>query len=334
MHFGDGPPYSEDEDLQSPVVATRHRRQKSSDGGKKGRGSVIDPANYDSERGYYVGTSGDGSERYYVNQGGEADGPGGEIVSYPPAHSRHSNAPQHAQHHQAGANPHALDDNGSPTSNDDDDDDDADESRYSRDYKFTITSPDEAFHGKAVALYDFVKENENELQVAEGQIIWVSYRHGHGWLVAEDPKSNESGLVPEEYVRLLRDIKGDMEGTEDVDNDEDHNISDAHNESGTSRESKHDHANGFHQPIVSTFSTSSKDLDPYPRDQLGLQAGQAPPHVVHYSGQPGGSHASPNTNDQDSGELLGQQSFDAKAGGRTSASRTSSDSEEPDDTQQ
>src|SRR5437667_3973815 len=65
-------------------------------------------------------------------------------------------------------------------------------------------------HGKAVALFDFQRENENELPLVEGQIIWVSYRTGQGWLVAEDPKTQESGLVPEEYVRLLRDIRGGM----------------------------------------------------------------------------------------------------------------------------
>src|SRR5207253_4723164 len=85
-----------------------------------------------------------------------------------------------------------------------------DESRYSRDYQFTITSPDEEMHGKAVALFDFERENENELPLVEGQIIWVSYRHGQGRLVAEDPRTQESGLVPEEYVRLLRDIQGGL----------------------------------------------------------------------------------------------------------------------------
>src|ERR1700759_4945373 len=82
------------------------------------------------------------------------------------------------------------------------------QSRYSRDYQFSITSPDEEMHGKAVALFDFARENENELPLVEGQVIWVSYRHGQGWLVAEDPKTRESGLVPEAYVRLLREIQG------------------------------------------------------------------------------------------------------------------------------
>ena len=35
-------------------------------------------------------------------------------------------------------------------------------------------------------------------------------------------------------------------------------------------------------PVVSTFSTSSKDLDPYPHHLLGEKAGSTPPQVVHY----------------------------------------------------
>ncbi|KAF1979279.1 hypothetical protein BU23DRAFT_367130, partial [Bimuria novae-zelandiae CBS 107.79] len=54
------------------------------------------------------------------------------------------------------------------------------------------------------ALFDFTPKHYNELVLSEGQIILVSYRHKMGWLVAQDPKSGESGLVPEEYVRLLR----------------------------------------------------------------------------------------------------------------------------------
>jgi len=94
----------------------------------------------------------------------------------------------------------------------DPDDEELEESRYSRDYQFTIASPDEEMHGTAIALFDFAKENQNELPLKEGQIILVSYRHGDGWLVAEDPLTNESGLVPEEFVRLLREIEGGLDG--------------------------------------------------------------------------------------------------------------------------
>ncbi|PHH88567.1 hypothetical protein CDD83_7361 [Cordyceps sp. RAO-2017] len=317
IQFGDGPPYSEDDDLQSPVVATRHRKHKSTSGalgagrakpapdvddarglGPLGPSSGPSSGPYNNERGYYVGRSGDGGERYYVGQGGEANGPGGDLVTYPPDQSRQSRA-----FHFAHGPPEAGEREGytscdsscpsSPGCHDED------QSRYSRDYQFTITSPDEEFHGKAVALYDFERENENELPLVEGQIIWVSYRHGQGWLVAEDPKTQESGLVPEEYVRLLRDIEGGMnsltgqvgEGVASP------------NEVGTPTQAEHSgqegqpqqasgHAtNGYHQPVVSIFSTSSKDLNPYPTEQLGIQAGQAPPQVVHYHGQRGGSQA-------------------------------------------
>lgn len=318
IHFGDGPPWSEDEDLQSPVVSSRHRKHKSSSAaiGHKPRASqeeprgpsaasIMNPHNFDSERGYYTGTSGDGSERYYVNQGnqgGEANGPGGEYVTYPPNEARHSTQdytvaerPRQYTEHESGyrSESDASSVASSPGFNA------YDESRYSRDYQFTITSPDEEMHGKAVALFDFERENENELPLVEGQIIWVSYRHGQGWLVAEDPKTQESGLVPEEYVRLLRDIEGGMNsltgqlvdgpGTPNdagTPTQAEHTPQYGHTHTGSSSST-----NGYHQPIVSTFSTSSKDLDPYPQHLLGNQAGQPPPQVVHYHGQRGGSQA-------------------------------------------
>jgi hypothetical protein len=156
-------------------------------------------------------------------------------------------------------------------------------------------------HGKAVALFDFQRENENELPLVEGQVIWVSYRHGQGWLVAEDPKTRESGLVPEEYVRLLRDIQGGLNSLVAAQTGE-QLLSLVGADSGTPTQAEHSqvhgHAhqpsngnNGYQQPIVSTFSTSSKDLHPYPQHLLGTQAGQAPPQVIHYHGQRGGSQA-------------------------------------------
>ena len=316
IQFADGPPWSEDEDLQSPVVSSRHRKHKSSsaaysqhrarpsrEAGNEGGSSILNPENFDQERGYYVGTGGDGSERYYVNQGEEANGPGGEYVTYPPDQARHSTHPYQV----AGQQPrrYAEPDGGYRSESDESSSGgspnyhEEDQSRYSRDYQFTITSPDEEMHGKAVALFDFERENENELPLVEGQIIWVSYRHGQGWLVAEDPKTQESGLVPEEYVRLLRDIEGGMTsltGQADV-------SSGSPNDAGTPTQAEHasfnhtptpstvSNANGYHQPIVSTFSTSSKDLDPYPQHLLGTQVGQTPPQVVHYHGQRGGSQA-------------------------------------------
>ena len=72
MQFADGPPWSEDDDLQSPVVSSRHRKHKSSGGAfghgrhrsREGapstqQGSILNPNNFDRERGYYAGTGGD-----------------------------------------------------------------------------------------------------------------------------------------------------------------------------------------------------------------------------------------------------------------------------------
>jgi len=344
IHFGDGPPWSEDEDLQSPVVvSSRHRKHKSSSsafggiGQGRGRGrarredgertaSMLSQENYEHDRGYFVGTGGDGSERYYVNDGDEADGPGGDIVTYPPEQARHStlapyNVPGQRDSHFATTLPSRsyTDEAGVEFRSESETSSQAsspgltrnDESRYSRDYQFTIASPDEEMHGKAVALFDFQRENENELPLVEGQVIWVSYRHGQGWLVAEDPRTRESGLVPEEYVRLLRDIQGGLNSLVAAQPGE-QLLSPVGPDSGTPTQAEHGQAqahtpdpeqaqarghapqpsngtNGYQQPIVSTFSTSSADLHPYPQHLLGTQAGQAPPQVIHYHGQRGGS---------------------------------------------
>ena len=79
------------------------------------------------------------------------------------------------------------------------------------------TEDEELFSGASIALYDFEPENANELPLREGQEIMVSYRHGQGWLVAEDPVTGEQGLVPEEYVRLVRDLDMDMWYQQDED---------------------------------------------------------------------------------------------------------------------
>lgn len=83
-----------------------------------------------------------------------------------------------------------------------------DANRFSRDYQFNVGATGKEMHGKAVALFDFEPENNNELSLIEGQIVMVLYRKGQGWLVAQDLKTGESGLVPEEYVRILRGVEG------------------------------------------------------------------------------------------------------------------------------
>jgi hypothetical protein len=342
IHFGDGPPWSEDEDLASPVVSSRHSsRVKGFGRGRSRRGdgertaSMLSQENYEHDRGYFVGTSGDGSERYYVNQGDEANGPGGEFVTYPPEQARHStlapyNTAGQRDSHFAGTLPSRsyTDDTGQEYRSESDASSSAsspgltrDESRYSRDYQFTIASPDEEMHGKAVALFDFERENENELPLVEGQVIWVSYRHGQGWLVAEDPRTQESGLVPEEYVRLLRDIQGGLNSLTGQANDQ---LLSPVADAGTPTQADHDPrfghtptpsagSNGYQQPVVSTFSTSSKDLRPYPQHLLGAQVGQAPPQVIHYHGQRGGSQANtPTLSSSQEGTMDRTSSQDAK----------------------
>ncbi|CAI7622794.1 unnamed protein product [Penicillium viridicatum] len=193
MSFGDGPPYSEDEDLHSPVVTSRHRKKSSDINGlvdervMSGTGQAVS-----NDRGMLVGINADGSETYYVNDGDTSDdGPGGRysIMGY--------SAPGGQQGYEH--DPGFESEDEIPGGN-----------RYSRDYQFAVGCPDEEMHGKAVALFDFTREHENELPLTEGQVIYVSYRHGQGWLVAEDPKTGENGLVPEEFVRLLRDIEGGL----------------------------------------------------------------------------------------------------------------------------
>lgn len=74
-------------------------------------------------------------------------------------------------------------------------------------YRRSIGPDDEDLYaGESLALYSFEPENANELRLTEGQHILVAYRHGQGWLVAEDKETGEQGLVPEAYVRLIADI--------------------------------------------------------------------------------------------------------------------------------
>ena len=215
MSFGDGPPYSEDEDLHSPVFSThRHRKNKSTGTvlvERRGRspGGRSIPSRYFAEepdRGTLVSMNADGSETYYVNDDDSAeDGPGGEYVTYSADESRYAH-PTAVDSYSGNHGRYDPGENGFESEDDD---------RYSREFQFAVGCPDEEMHGKAVALFDFTREHENELQLVEGQVIFVSYRHGEGWLVAEDPKSGESGLVPEEFVRLLRDIEGGLTSLND-----------------------------------------------------------------------------------------------------------------------
>ncbi|KAF9732491.1 hypothetical protein PMIN06_005669 [Paraphaeosphaeria minitans] len=279
-----GPPYEEDEEISSPVVTshTRHKKHKSNivnfDQTRGRRG-------FPGERGSYAGANGDGNHVYYVNDIQDTTAPGGEYITYPPEQSSSLEVPTGASRrdsHFATTLPQRAytDDEGPPYDSDEDMSENEnffnDDSRFSRDYQFTIVSPDEEMHGKAVALFDFERENDNELPLVEGQIILVSYRHGQGWLVAQDPKTGESGLVPEEYVRLLRDIEGGWNGLMNGTTLQQESASlegllspvSAGPEAKTPAQAEH----VAYTPVISTFSTSTKDLEPYPKEMFGTPA--------------------------------------------------------------
>lgn len=309
MTYNDGgPPYSEDEDIRSPIVTakSRHRKKKSS-AGDRGRS----PGSSGRDRGF-LDLNGDQMEQYRPMDTDELDGPGGEIETY--SHPRRE--PYHRDSNFAkplnrvrapydytqvytsegipGGEVHESDD-----MEDEEEDLDEEAARLSKDYSFTIASPDEEMNGKAIVLFDFTPEHENELGLCEGQIILVSYRQSQGWLVAEDPSTGESGLVPETFVRLLSHIEGGLNGLQAIDVDDDGNeiviadtpqdvMSPVSNEpssagSGTQDDAKEALPGGHtprpsnggsfssekHPAVQSTFSTSSRDFSPLKREGTG-----------------------------------------------------------------
>lgn len=84
-----------------------------------------------------------------------------------------------------------------------DEEEDEMEYDYYNDYENDPELEDIEVNQRAIALFDFTPENDNEVALSEGQVILISYRHGQGWLVAEDPETGENGLVPEEYVEIM-----------------------------------------------------------------------------------------------------------------------------------
>lgn len=318
MTFNDGgPPYSEDEDIRSPIVTskTRHRKKKSN-AGERGRS----PGAASQDRGMIMDVNGDQLEGYRPVDTDELDGPGGEIEMYTrprrePYH-RDSNFAKplqrmrspydYVQAYQNETDPRAEVDEADEEDEVDDDDEgdeeededmDEDAARFSKDYSFTIASPDEEMNGKAVVLFDFTPEHENELGLYEGQIILVSYRQARGWLVAEDPSTGESGLVPETYVRLVSQIDGGLNGLEAFDAEDNGNgvsytsqdvmspVSHEPNSAiSTSQDDPQEALMGGHTPrpsnggsfsserhpaVQSTFSTSSRDFSPLKREGGG-----------------------------------------------------------------
>ena len=255
MTFADGgPPYSEDEDLHSPIVKpSRHRKSKSQPNYERGRSP--------------------GDVPYFMRDADDEGEPGGAVEDsdtrrQPPEH-RDSNFAKPIQRQKA---PYEKADQFSEEESDPDEGD----GRFSKDYSFTIASPDEEVSGKAIALFDFQNEHENELPLKEGQIILVSYRHGQGWLVAEDPRTGESGLVPEEFVRLVRDIEGGLNGLSAVGLDDTVEVQSpvSNDPAMTPTPAQQEFAQPTlhhsrpsgekHPPVQSSFSTSSSDFTPLP----------------------------------------------------------------------
>lgn len=308
MTFNDGgPPYSEDDDIRSPIVTAkaRHRKKKSSIG-ERGRS----PGAAGQDRGIIMGANGDQLEEYRPMDTDEMDGPGGEIETYPrpqrePYH-RDSNFAKPLQRvrspydypraYAAEVNSRTEADEqqedqkeGEEVEEEEELEDDA--TRYSKSYSYTIASPDEEMSGKAVALFDFTPEHHNELGLEEGQIILVSYRQSRGWLVAEDPSSGESGLVPETFVRLLSHIEGGLNGLVAMDSEDNGSyytsqdvMSPISNEPAPATMLDEPKDLGGHTPrpsnggtfssekhpaFQSSFSTSSRDFSPLKREGGG-----------------------------------------------------------------
>ncbi|OAL57460.1 hypothetical protein IQ07DRAFT_497294 [Pyrenochaeta sp. DS3sAY3a] len=287
--YDGGPPYSEDDDISSPVVTSHHGARH-----KKHKSNIVNFDQTRGRRGYpeehrrgsIVPPNGESSQAFFISEANEsANGSGSEYITYPPESSR-LDVPEGASRrdsHFATTLPQRAyaDAEGPPYDSPSDEEMSEpgdyihDDNRFSRDYQFTIASPDEEMHGKAVALFDFARENDNELPLVEGQVILVSYRHGQGWLVAQDPKTGESGLVPEEYVRLLRDIEGGwnglMNGTikpQEANDGPEGLLSPVSAGPEAKTPTQADHPLNY-TPVISTFSTSHKDLEPYPKDRLG-----------------------------------------------------------------
>ena len=261
--FADGPPWREDEDLLSPIVSTRHRKVKSDIDYFTSRDRAM---GLDSRHSSYAGNNQGSGHNFYIADIEEdtADSQEGDTATLSKQNPYYQSRDRPAV--RASVNrPHPNGTYLEPESLYDDD-----ENRYSRDYSFSIASPDEEMHGKAIALFDFESENDNELPLKEGQVLWVSYRHGQGWLVAKDPLTGEDGLVPEAYVRLEREIQGGFGGlngqaptdpTSPV-GPETPTVSTGNLDRSANADSPSAIASSQY-PVVSHFTTSSKDLLPH-----------------------------------------------------------------------
>jgi hypothetical protein len=132
--------------------------------------------------------------------------------------------------------------------------------------------PDDEMNGKAIALFDFEVEHENELPLEEGQVITVLSRHGRGWLIADDPRTGNAGLIPEEYVRLIKHIPGGLEGLHSTVLDGEGNASHV--------------VNAVSKEAAPSITTVPKDHNfPPPEHASKLRSGDEDPELPKPSGQ-------------------------------------------------
>ncbi|KAL6945744.1 hypothetical protein ACO0OE_002721 [Hanseniaspora uvarum] len=82
-----------------------------------------------------------------------------------------------------------------------------DDEEEEEDIRKSVSLPKEyIINKKGIAMYDFENINDNELPLAKGDIIYVNYKHGQGWLVVQKLDDEEqTGLVPEDYIKILDD---------------------------------------------------------------------------------------------------------------------------------
>ncbi|KAF8463137.1 hypothetical protein BDZ91DRAFT_640867, partial [Kalaharituber pfeilii] len=284
LQFNDGPPWTEDPDLHSPVVISKkHRKHQSSAAHMQSSQGYARRPSKNAVSEFHGGDWRDEGSSFRGQLADNSDGePGGEFHNHPGGRGYYTSGQDNGDFTSMDTDSQEYYSDDEEGVYSDDGEDFGDPNRLSNQYFITIASPAEEMHGKAVALFDFQKENENELGLVEGQVIWVSYRHGMGWLVAEDPKTRESGLVPEQYVRLLRDIQQPIlvEGSGAEDEDEEGSEQQNSNSPPTTS-----YTNGM-RPVVSTFSTSSQDVHPY-QGPLHQPGEQAPPRTLSRSGQGG-----------------------------------------------
>jgi hypothetical protein len=182
LRFEDGPPWSEDDDLQSPVVRPSRSRRKG------GSGQSRDASSAHEKRGRKDSEVRRRSEEL-------PNGSNGREVDFNGRAKSDLFARDQVPLFQEGEDftGYSFSDQDYDDIDDEDtgdwDDKWENDNRHSRVVTISLGSPEEEMHGRAVALFDFMKENDNELGLVEGQVIWVSYRHGMGWLVAQDPRT-------------------------------------------------------------------------------------------------------------------------------------------------